>query len=763
MRNCFYLLFYLFIFFTGSAQNTNPIANTNAVIVSGKARFTILTDRVIRLEYAPDSTFNDLATITFQNRNLPVPVFETKNENGYLLITTAYLKLRYTLNSGLFNSKNLQIEYRDQAHNFTWKPGLKDKQNLKGTTRTLDGTSGTFSYQTLKKIKLDDGIISRSGWALVDDSQKPNFDNSDWPWVQNNSTPANTDWYFFGYGSNYKSALLDYTNISGKISLPPKFAFGVWYSRYYQYTEQDFKNIVAGYESHGIPLDVLVIDMDWHQTKSSDPDAFAKYKPAPDGWTGFTWSKKYFPDYAGFLKWTNNKNIQTCLNLHPASGVQAHEATYCQFANAIGFDTTGCQPIKFDITNKQFAKNYFDVLLHPYEKAGVDFWWLDWQQYSNTGIKGVNPTFYLNYLHFSDMQRQGKRPLIFHRYGGLGNQRYQIGFSGDVMINWKSLRYQPGFTATAANVGFGFWSHDIGGHMNPISKASKQDPELFTRWVQWGAFSPVFRTHATNDPEIERRMWEYPAPNFEAMKKAVLLRYSLLPYICTYSRMAYDSGVSLIRPMYYEHPDEDIAYNCPDQYYFGNNMVVAPVTKPNNSKGTTEQTVWLPKGNWYDFRNNTLLTGGTKLKINYALDEIPVFIKQGSIIPSQHVKQRIAESVLDTLILTIYTGSNGTFNLYEDDGTTDNYRKNICSFTKIDFKQDNGGMQLNIMPDGKEFTGQVKERVYELQFISCDQPKSVVINGVEVYTNYDAVGKILRLFTQKMAVSKNHTIKILNK
>ncbi len=385
------------------AQAYTPAANSKAIVTSGKARFTILTDRVIRMEYAPDSVFNDLSTITFQNRNLPVPVFETKNENGILLITTSYLKLRYTLNSGSFNSKNLQIEYHDQARNFTWKPGLNDKQNLKGTTRTLDGTSGTFSYQTIKKIKLDDGVISRSGWALVDDSQKPNFDNSDWPWVQNNGTPHNTDWYFFGYGNNYKSALLDYTHISGKISLPPKFAFGVWYSKYSQYTEQDFKNIVAGYETHGIPLDVLVIDMDWHQTQSSDPEAFAKYKPTPDGWTGFTWSKKYFPDYAGFLKWTNDKNIQTCLNLHPASGVQAHEATYCQFANAIGFDTTGCQPIKFDITNKQFAKNYFDVLLHPYEKAGVDFWWLDWQQYSNTGIKGVNPTFYLNYLSSTGM------------------------------------------------------------------------------------------------------------------------------------------------------------------------------------------------------------------------------------------------------------------------------------------------------------------------------------------------------------------------
>ncbi|HLP50964.1 MAG TPA: TIM-barrel domain-containing protein [Chitinophagales bacterium] len=418
MHKIVVLLFALVAAQYSTAQKYNPVANPAAIVTIGKVRFTVLTERVIRIEYSPDTVFNDMPTITFQNRNLPVPVFETKNENGHLLITTSFLTLDYTLNTGNFNRKNLRIEYKDSGSNFTWNPGTTDKQNLKGTTRTLDGTSGKFSYQTMKKIKLEEGIISRSGWALVDDSQKPTFDNSEWPWVQNSATAVNTDWYFFGYGSDYKAALFDFTSISGKISLPPKFAFGVWYSRYYQYTEQDFKDIVAGYEKHGLPLDVLVIDMDWHMTKTSAPEAFSKFNPQPDGWTGFSWSKKYFPDYAGFLTWTNEKNIQTCLNLHPASGVQAHENSYSRFAKAMNFDTTGCRPIEFDITSKQFAKNYFDVLLHPYEKAGVDFWWLDWQQYSNTKLKGVNPTFYLNYVHFSDMQRQGKRPLIFTAMAG---------------------------------------------------------------------------------------------------------------------------------------------------------------------------------------------------------------------------------------------------------------------------------------------------------------------------------------------------------
>lgn len=732
------------------AQPYHPAANPAAIVTAGNARFTILTERVIRMEYSADSMFNDLATITVLNRELPVPVFTTSVENNHLVIKNACLTLSYELNSGPFTKNNLKISYTGLPNSFGWKPGMRDKQNMPGTTRTLDGTTGKFSYQTFKKIKLDGSIISRSGWALIDDSQKPTFDTSDWPWVQGNTATGNTDWYFFGYGNNYKAALYDFTLLSGKISLPPKFAFGVWYSKYFKYSEQDFKDIVTGYENYGVPLDVLVIDMDWHMTQSSDPETFAKFKPTPDGWTGFTWSKKYFPDYAGFLKWTDDKKIQTCLNLHPASGVQPHELCFKQFATSMGLDSNTNTCIPFDITNKQFAKNYFDVLLHPYEKAGVDFWWLDWQQYSNTAIKGVNPTFYLNYVHFSDMQRQGKRPLIFHRYGGLGNQRYQIGFSGDVFINWKSLRYQPWFTSTAANVGFGFWSHDIGGHMNPLNKSAKQNPELFTRWVQWGAMSPIFRTHATNDPEIERRMWAYDAPYAAAMKKAVLLRYSLLPYIYTCSRLAYDSAISLVHPMYYEHPNAEEAYHCPGQYYFGNSMIVAPICKAANKKGIATQTVWLPDGNWYDYRNNTLVTGGRKVKQEYALDEIPMYVKQGSILAGQHVKNRIAESVLDTVLLTVYTGSDGSFNLYEDDGTTDNYRTGDYSITSIHFKQYKGASQLSIAPDGRQFAGQVKKRVWQVQFVNCDAPKSVLVNGVECLgKNYEAAKRILRVNTER--------------
>lgn len=705
------------------AQTYEPKAAPSAVVTSGSARFTVLTDGLIRMEYSPDTTFTDQASLTFVNRLLPVPAYNLQRKDGKLLITTSVLHLSYAEGSGPFSAKNLTISYQDGTRQFGWHPGLKDKQNLKGTTRTLDGVSGKFSLMGMKKLKLNDGMLSRSGWTVIDDSERPLFDSSEWPWVESRKA-LEQDLYFFGYGDHYKKALYDFTQVAGRISLPPLYAFGVWYSRYWAYTESEMKDIIAGYEKNSLPLDVMVIDMDWHLTEKSSPEVFRQYDPKPNGWTGFTWEKKYFPDHKEFLGWLHDHHLQSCLNLHPAAGVQAHEAAYAAFALAMHADTAGHKPIPFDITNKIFAKNYFDVLLHPYEKDGVDFWWLDWQQWGNTNIKGVNPTFYLNYLHYSDMQRQGKRPLIFHRYGGLGNHRYQIGFSGDYMIGWKGLAYQPEFTATASNVGFGFWSHDIGGHWG-LNKKNKQDAELYTRWIQWGALSPIFRTHATNDKDIERRMWMYPAANLDAMRGALELRYALLPYIYTYARMAYDSGVSLIRPMYYENPASEHTYHLPHQYYFGSNMIIAPIYQSMKGREKIQQKTWLPEGDWYEFKTGTKLTGGQMVEALYGLNDIPIFVKAGSIIPMQTKKQHIEGSTLDTVILTIYGNKEAHFEMYEDDGTSEGYKDGKCSFTRFKYERNGDRAILTVTPGERRYDTAPTSRGYTIRIMDSNKPDNV--------------------------------------
>ena len=189
-------------------------------------------------------------------------------------------------------------------------------------------------------------------------------------------------------------------------------------------------------------------------------------------------------------------------------------------------------------------------------------------------------------------------PLLFHRWGGLGNHRYQIGFSGDTISVWPSLAFQPWFTATAANVGYAYWSHDIGGHM-----PGAVEPELYSRWLQFGAFSPILRTHTTKNPDAERRIWAYPEPYSDIMRDTFHLRYALLPYIYTEARRTYDTGVAFLHPLYYEWPEAPEAYANKNEYVFGTNMIVNPVVTLSDSvTGLVNQSVWLPEGNGWNGR-----------------------------------------------------------------------------------------------------------------------------------------------------------------
>ncbi|HNX65921.1 MAG TPA: glycoside hydrolase family 31 protein [Bacteroidales bacterium] len=747
MKRCaLFALVFICLSSTLAAQANNPLANPSAMVVAGNVRFTILTPGIIRMEYSADGVFEDHASLTFLNRNLPVPAFTKKEKGGWLLIKTSELTLRYRISSDSFNVSNLFIDYSLSGQKQTWSIGKQNKGNLKGTTRTLDGCKGNITYRG-DTLRLENGLISRDGWVVIDDSQRPLFDNSDWPWVMPRPAKKVQDLYFFLYGTNYKKALYDFSLLAGKIALPPKFTFGVWWSRYWEYSDVEMKNLVEEFRLHDVPLDVLVIDMDWHIVNR--PEWFNDKGERLDdqagescGWTGYTWNRSLFPDPEGFLKWTNENHIQTCMNLHPASGIQPHEDQYTEFAEAMGVDPATKKYVPFDITNKRFAQNYLDIILHPFEKLGIDFWWLDWQQWSTTNIKGVNPTFYLNYVFTSDKERRNIRPLIYHRWGGLGNHRYQIGFSGDTKICWSSLDYQPYFTATASNVLFGFWSHDIGGHMNPDG----YDPELYTRWIQWGAFSPVLRTHCTKDPNIERKIWAYPEENFNAMRNAIKLRYSLFPYNYTNARMAYDSAVSIVRPLYYDYPEENNAYSFKNQYMFGPDIMVSPVTNPmkkdaiNGDALFVSQKIWLPAGEWYEWCTGTLIKGNQVVDRPYMINEIPLYVRSGAIIPMQPDMKRIGEKAIDPLIINIFPGKSGKTRVYDDASADNGFKNNEYTFTTISFIKRDSTITARIDPIEGKFHGMPESRCYEIRLPLTFVPVSVRVNGKMLDYTTDGIG-----------------------
>jgi hypothetical protein len=703
----------------------NPVANQETVVISGNARFTILPSRLIRMEWAENGEFEDRASFVFINRNLPAPRFKKYSQQQWLFIETEKLLVKYKQNSGEFNRGNLIVEFDLNGETKAWRPGDADDGNLFGTIRTLDEVKGATS--------LEPGILSRNGWAVIDDSERPLFDNSDWQWAIPRPAGKRQDWYFFGYGYDYKKALQDFTRVAGKIPLPPRFAFGVWWSRYWAYTDQELKQLVREFEIHDVPLDVLVIDMDWHETfglrwhqKRLDQAGQRL------GWSGYTWNKTLFPDPDEFLSWCKKKGLKITLNLHPASGIQPHEENYPDMARAMGIDPATKKHVPFDIVDKKFAENYLKILHHPLEDQGVDFWWLDWQQHHTTNLPGVTPTWWLNYVHFTDMERRGKRPLIFHRWGGLGNHRYQIGFSGDAISVWESLAFQPYYTATASNVCYGYWSHDIGGHI-----PGELSPELYTRWIQFGIFSPILRTHTTRNPNAERRIWAYPTDYFLIMRDALLLRYALLPYIYTAARNAHDTGVSICRPMYYDYPESEEAYLFKDQFMFGDDLLVAPITEPISDENMLAVSkIWLPEGDWVEWFTGARLRGPGIFQREFALDEIPVYARAGAIIPMQPKMKNSSSKPIDPLILIIFPGDSGSTRIYEDQGNSLGYKKDEFSWTSVHFSHaDEDRLKIDIEPASGKFPGMLQERSYEIRLPGMFPPEAVTCNSHELSFN----------------------------
>ncbi len=691
-----------------------PLANPESIVVSGNARFTMLTSRLIRLEWSEAGGFEDRGTYAFPTRYAPAPSFSTEVQGRVLEIDTGALRLHYALDSGKFTATNLSVSFELNGRRQTWVPGLPNPLNLCGTRRTLDSCEGDAA--------LEEGLLSRAGWSLFDDSQAVLFGPGD-GWVLPPRTHEVQDWYFFGYGHDYKAALAEYTHFGGPVPLIPRYLLGAWWSRYWSYSAQDLRDLVHEFEEHDVPLDVLVVDMDWH---------------TPHSWTGYTWNRRLFPDPPAFLRWVHDRGLHVALNLHPAEGVQPFEEVYPRFAVAMGIDPDAGEVIPFRIADRKFVQNYFELLHHPLEDDGVDFWWVDWQQGETSEMGGLDPLPWLNHLHFADSARLGLRPVLYSRWGGLGNHRYPTGFSGDTWVGWQALQFQPYFTATAANVAYGWWGHDIGGHMGGAT-----EPELYARWVQFGALSPILRLHATKDPLAERRPWCYPEAVYQATRAAFHWRYQLVPYIYTMARIAHETGMSLCRPMYYEYPEDHAAYSARTQYFFGDQMIAAPIVQPADPEtGLASTDVWVPPGTWVEYTTRETFTGPRWVRLIGDLDRVPMLMRAGAILPLAapfdapspgHLASGTTGAIpRDRLLLAVFPGAPGTFRLYEDDGLTTAYEDGQYEWTEITTRSDSPDTWVvHIAPIEGRCVHLPERRGYEIRLEGCRRPESVLVNGAQ--------------------------------
>ncbi len=818
-------LFFLTLLFTGlhldlpAHEVLEPKADDAAEVVCGNARFTVLTSRLIRMEWSEDGVFEDRATLGVVNRNLPLPRFKVSRVGKKVMIRTEALTLIYT-GPGDFNSGNLNVVFRmadsrsrGGVRNVSWVPGMDDSGNLLGTARTLDGFDGIRKYKngklsddgtgTFTKEPFDKGVISRDGWAVIDESERHVLTpvDSDWKlWVESRPEGKRQDFYLFAYGHDYLAALADFSKIAGRIPLPPKYAFGYWWCRYWLYSDYELIDLAEHFRSLSIPADVMIIDMDWHDTynmcaggRGYEKDEAGERK----GWTGYSWKKELFPNPANTLDLLHQYKLKTSLNLHPASGLQVYDDPYEDFVKdylaRAGEDYDGPRGyvneagaptyVPFRIDQQAWADAYFNSVLDPIARQGVDFWWLDWQQFRESKyVPGLSNTFWLNHTFWWHQVRQsakhGKdalRPMIYHRWGGVGSHRYQVGFSGDTYATWKVLAYLPYFTATASNIGYVYWGHDIGGHMQPKG-VDFTDPELYTRWLQQGVFTPIFKTHSTKDMSMEKRFWMFPN-HFDAMCDAVRLRYDLTPYIYTACRQSYDTGVGLCRPLYYYYPEEERAYSETEEFLFGDDILATTVCHPVDSiAGLAERKMWFPKGNdWWDMATGTLHAGGTSPLLSYTIDENPYYVKAGSIITLAGRRITNLQDVSNELRLLLVPGEGVRETiLYEDDGTTQAYGDDYAT-TRFLRESTPEGLVLKVFPRVGTWKGAPGTRRLELVLPGMEAPEKVLVDGVEAdyrrfpdrdvaagkpVWGYDGENLELCIYLPEMSVNAESTVEV---
>ena len=703
-------------------------AKAEVVYSDSNVRFTLVDESTVRMEYAPNGKFIDNKSFVAVERNY-APVKHTRKVSGKkLTIATSQLTLTYKIGSGAFAKGNLKIAGTKAAgtREISWTPGMQQKGNLKGTYRTLDGYDGNMRGD--KPMPIEDGLLARDGWTLIDDSHSLLFDGDpDWDWVTTRTSAEGAqDWYFMIYGHNYKQALKSFTRFAGNIPLPPRYAFGYWWSRYWSYSDQDFRDLIGNFKSLDIPLDVLVVDMDWHPISPE----------AGGGWTGWDWNERLFPDYKQFLKFLDDAGVKTTMNLHPADGVRPYEKRYAEFARRYG--NTNGKAVEFLGSDKRFVKALFDTYLHPYMDEGVDFWWLDWQQWlTDKKVPGLSNTFWCNYIWFSDMQRQGKkRPMLYHRWGGLGNHRYQIGFSGDAYITWKSLDYLPYFNSTASNVLYGYWSHDIGGHMSH-KHGTPVDPQLYTRAMQMGEYLPILRSHSTKDPALNKEPWAFDKPVQQRLKAVVDGRYALVPYIYTMCRQAHETGISLCRPMYYDYPEAAEAYTYKNEYMFGDNLLIAPITQPiAQGEKYSQVDVWLPEGEWLELATGTMLQGGATFKRPFSIDEYPVYVKAGSLLPYFGKVNNLSGTRQPVTVRVFPGGDSGEFTMYEDNGEDARYETEYAT-TPLSYQRSGNQLKVTIGARTGSYADMPAKRHFTVALPCQLAPIKAEVNGMPAECSYN--------------------------
>jgi alpha-D-xyloside xylohydrolase len=515
--------------------------------------------------------------------------------------------------------------------------------------------------------------------------------------------------YVVFYGPSADKVISSYRNLSGNAPMFPKWAYGFWQCRERYTSGNQLVETVKEFRERELPMDVIVQDWQYWGNK---------------GWGVPEFDEENYPNPSNFIGKIHDMNAHFCISIW--SNPDKNSELGREYVNRNRF-IPGTKWL--DYFNPKTRQEYWNTLNENLFVHGVDAWWMDAVEPENDALEGtqthIGPgNFYrLTYpLMVSKAVYEGqrnttsdKRVCILTRSAFSGQQKYgMINWSGDIGGTWDGYRRQILAGLNFTITGLPYWTSDIGGFFRPgpSQYTDERYHELLTRWFQWGTFNPIFRVHGY---QSETEPWKY-GPTVEAnMRKMLNLRYRLIPYIYSEAWNITQNGSTMMRPLVMDFREDTEAVNHLYQYMFGNSFLVAPVTQPD----ILERAVYLPETtSWYDFWTGKHFNGGQTINASAPMDQIPLFVKAGSIVPMDKISQHTGESNADSLEIRIYQGADGSFSLYEDEG--DNYNYENGKFSVVPFEYNEQNQTLVIGDREGQYPGYLKTRVFNIVLVNED-------------------------------------------
>jgi len=682
----------------------NPLeANEETVIKGNYYRISILTERLIRLEYHPEGIFYDNETQLVKFRNFPKSEFQVTQDSRFLVIKNKYFTLSYTKERSFDGGKlvpmaNLKVDLNGTDR--SWYYNHPEVKNYKGNFVCLDGSE--------EDEKSQNGLYSMDGFASIDDSNNYLYDNNNL--VKRDG--KGIDIYLFIYGNDFKLALKDYFTLTGYPAMIPRYALGNWWSRDLNYTKDELLELVNHFEKREIPLSVLLLDEGWHIKEVNDKKLS----------TGYSFNKELIPNPQELINELHKKNIHLGLNYNPVNGIYPHEEMYPNIANHFGI--TDNKIIAFDPLNPTLLNAIHQFMTSPLTNMGVDFFWNDIK--ANETNK-ENLWILNNSLFNSPYTNSTKRKMILARNGLIATHRYPITYTGKTLVGWEMLNKIPTIHARASNIGVNWISNDVNGNYG-----GTEEEELYIRSVELATFSPILRFHAPSGKYYRKEPWRWNVRTLEVVDKYLILRHRLIPYLYSEGYNYHKHGNLFLRPLYYDYPWIYDDTNYKNEYYFGNMLISPILTKKDPLINRTIHKFFIPEGIWYDFTTGKKFPGNKEYLSFFRDEDYPVFVKRGAIIPLNNTNELNFTGNPDSLEIHVFPGESNHYNLYED--KDDNEENHLITQIDYNYLPSNYTVIIRTL-EGKN--GVIKDyRNYKIRFRNTKKADSIVayFNDMQIKT-----------------------------